>query len=479
MSSESGPGAGIGNAGGGAVLLALLLVLGVVPGSALAAWWWPTQGEWTEQQQMTHRASWLGSATAVNGDTLVTSTQLTQSGDHARTDSGTGGDWAYVFERGPMGTWEQTAKLVPSDAREGDTFAYSLALDEDAGVLVAGNPAAERIYVFERASDGQWVETAILEPPADADGIEGLFGLDVAVSGDTAIAAWYPHSYTYTRDEGGWSMDETLPGGYSLAMEGHTLVASRFQISTGSNEVSIYTNEDDRWEEITRIDPGRGDRLACDVDIDREQRTVVLGSCIDNRVYGLHPESAAPLPDGYELPADAGVVGSALVYELADGEWEQAADLPNPDPTPGNGDLFGYSVAADGDRVVVGAPWENDNGAKDGAGGAYIYTKTGQGWLLESKLRNHDNGPYGGGDLFGYSVDISRHTVAAGAPTDDQRRDGTPYPVNDDGDVPPCVRVGETTVVDGCDNGEEAGSVYLFEPVTEAAPVAIGGPGER
>ena len=44
-------------------------------------------------------------------------------------------------------------------------------------------------------------------------------------------------------------------------------------------------------------------------------------------------------------------------------------------------DQFGYSVALDGDTVVVGANWD-DGPSDSGAGAAYVFKKSGGFWAM-------------------------------------------------------------------------------------------------
>ncbi|MCP4713285.1 MAG: hypothetical protein GY869_32040, partial [Planctomycetes bacterium] len=74
-------------------------------------------------------------------------------------------------------------------------------------------------------------------------------------------------------------------------------------------------------------------------------------------------------------------------------------------------DYFGYSVAVSGDKVVVGAYNDDDNGSNSGS--AYIYE--GASWT-ETKLTAGDGAL---GDYFGYSVAVSGDKVVVGAYNDD------------------------------------------------------------
>ena len=74
-------------------------------------------------------------------------------------------------------------------------------------------------------------------------------------------------------------------------------------------------------------------------------------------------------------------------------------------------DRFGYSVAIDGDTVVVGAIDNDDGGSESGA--AYVFRTT-DGWdtHIELKLMAADAAA---NDNFGYSVAINGNTVVVGA----------------------------------------------------------------
>jgi hypothetical protein len=107
--------------------------------------------------------------------------------------------------------------------------------------------------------------------------------------------------------------------------------------------------------------------------------------------------------------------GAAYIFEKQeDGVWRQHAKL-----TPPSGqalDLFGASVAIDGERVVVGA---FRNGSYE-AGTAYVYVKQGEDWVLEGTLSASDPQQYA---HFGISVTISGETVVVGADADDELGD--------------------------------------------------------
>lgn len=83
-------------------------------------------------------------------------------------------------------------------------------------------------------------------------------------------------------------------------------------------------------------------------------------------------------------------------------------------------DWFGYSVAISGDTAVVGAYGDDDAGIDSGS--AYIFVRTGSGWTQQAKLVPSDPQAY---LQFGYSVAIDGDTVVVGAMRSIQ---GPPYP---------------------------------------------------
>ena len=76
-------------------------------------------------------------------------------------------------------------------------------------------------------------------------------------------------------------------------------------------------------------------------------------------------------------------------------------------------DFLGYSVAAIGGTVVVGAHRDDDNGSDSGS--AYVYRFDGSSWI-ETKLLASDGASSHG---FGNSVAVSGDTVVVGAGWDD------------------------------------------------------------
>ncbi|MBC7797184.1 MAG: carboxypeptidase regulatory-like domain-containing protein [Pyrinomonadaceae bacterium] len=101
--------------------------------------------------------------------------------------------------------------------------------------------------------------------------------------------------------------------------------------------------------------------------------------------------------------------GSAYVYVRTGNIWLQQAQLTAADGA--TEDLFGNSVAINGNTIIVGAN-RADIGTNGNQGAAYIFTRSGTTWTQQAKIVAGDGES---GDNFGYSVAISGETVAIGA----------------------------------------------------------------
>jgi hypothetical protein len=101
--------------------------------------------------------------------------------------------------------------------------------------------------------------------------------------------------------------------------------------------------------------------------------------------------------------------GSAYVYVRNGGVWTQQQKLTASDAV--FNDRFGNSVGISGDTIVVGA-WLDDSMS----GSAYVFIRSGGVWTQQQKIRALDAGA---GDLFGSSVSISGDRIVVGAPGND------------------------------------------------------------
>jgi len=312
----------------------------------------------------------FGWSAAVAGDTALVG---------APTDEDPNGDQAgsaYVFERAGDG-WDQAAKLAPDDGDSGDLFGVAVALEEGTALVGARrdeDPAgAGSAYVFEPTDDG-WAQQAKLVPEAIT--VQARFGWSVALSGETALVG-------APRESGA---------------------------SDNAGSVYVFERGDGTWEEQTALTPGEasgGDLFGTAVDAAGETALVGAAGTSD--------------PNGDQS-------GVAYVFERSDGGWAQAARLV---PDDGDeGDLFGSTLAFDGETVLVSAVGDEDPNGEE-SGSAYVFER-GDGWAQATKLAPDDGTE---GDEFGWSAAVAGETALVGA-----RRNDDP-------------------------NGEDGGAVYRYEAV--------------
>ena len=110
---------------------------------------------------------------------------------------------------------------------------------------------------------------------------------------------------------------------------------------------------------------------------------------------------------------DVGAVnnqGIAYVYKKSGNTWTEIQQLTASDGIANDG--FGYSVAIDGDTIVVTARGV-DVGAQSNAGAVYVFTRDGDTWTQQGSRFTTDT-PIGGRN-FGISCDISGDTIVVGA----------------------------------------------------------------
>ncbi|MEO5914979.1 MAG: FG-GAP repeat protein [Luteolibacter sp.] len=252
------------------------------------------------------------------------------------------------------------ATLVASDATEGDQFGYSLSISGDVAVIGAPYDDGAGVdsgsaYVFVRDGD-TWTQQQKLIAGDSAAGDQ--FASSVAISGDTLVV-------------GAWGTDDA--GG-------------------NSGSAYVFVHEGNSWiqkQKLTASDGSADDFFGESVAI--SDNTIVVGAVYDSAV--------------------AAQSGSAYVFVRNGASWTQQQKLTAFDGA--EGDWFGYSVAIDGETIVVGVYSDDDAGAESGA--AYVFVRAGTVWSTQQKLSASDAEA---DDWFGYSVAISGETVVIGAPFD-------------------------------------------------------------
>ncbi len=247
--------------------------------------------------------------------------------------------------------------------------------------------------------------------------------------------------------------------------------ALTIEVSAGSDASAEYELTVQRGAQHAYVkagNTGTGDHFGAAVAISGE--TLVIG---------------APGEDGPE-PADDSREdsGAAYVFVREGGGWVEqdqvAAD------TPGEGDAFGHAVAISGDTLVIGAPFEGSASSPvPDAGAAYVFVRDGSGWMQQAHLKADNADSY---DMFGQSVAIDGDTVVVGAPYERSSETGVSGIGDDDsvegrGAAYVFVRAGTEWSQQAYLKPSNAGAEHLFGNAVavdaEGGTIAVGAPGDR
>jgi len=250
-------------------------------------------------------------------------------------------------------------KLIASIGAPSDLFGFSVGMDQDTIVVgVMKQPDfTGSAYIFDR-SGSTWTEQDILTAIPSLSG--DWFGSSLAVSGDTLAVSTPVNA----------------------------------EAASSSGIVYIYIRADSTWrlqEKLTDGDAIQDDQYGCLVAMS-EDDTLVVGAYHDNHNGAT----------GYYS-------GSAYVYIRTGTTWTFQAKLVASDAAHYH--YFGISVAISGDTIVVGAR-AHHLFPDDKFRHAYIFIRTGSTWTEQFILSASDGVE---GDLFGRSVAIDGDTVVVGS----------------------------------------------------------------
>ena len=345
--------------------------------------------------------------------------------------------------------WDLVSHFQTPDPPQRDQYGHAVAIDGDYAVVsayeqggkkvVAGGPLGEGpglVYVYQRVKE--WVETTKLK----GEGIQNndRFGYSVDISGTTLIAGTPFHDeekgavYVYERDGAKWKQQAKLQAddggvknrfGWDCAVSENTIVVGAPLAAAPdrlSGAVYVFKRQGDAWAQVAKITPDDGDGgdgFGASVDVSKSR--IIAGANKD------------------ENEAKKRGSGSAYIFSGVGDVYTQEAKLTADKPQEGAG--FGFSVALDVNRALVGAPATNTK-ANDNSGAAYAFLKVGVDWVLQARVIP-EQGPaevgLAGGDNMGSAVAIDgefgrkQNLAAIGVQWDNQ------------------------------EGGADAGSVYIFD----------------
>ena len=328
-------------------------------------------------------------------------------------------DHASVINSGAVYRFNQTGefqqKLIQPNAQRGDQFGFAIDVDglqvvaSGVGIDSTGNNSG-RVVEFGVEND-VWVLSDVFDVAGfsrsghavaiDAgnlivgvptgDGVETFH----RVSGSQEITFDYTIHQAALQIQGeaadsfGWSVASTE----NWAVVGAPTAVTRSSIQGGS--VWVFQRSGDEWNFHSQLTPSsvaHGDHFGSSLAI--EGNLLVVGSRL----------------------ADAGNTdaGAAYVFELNGDQWQWTDRLFATGIN--QGDQFGYSVATDGQRIVVGAIYD-EVGTVVNSGTATVFEKTGNEWgATETLIADAPQQ----GRRFGHDVSLSQNWLAVSSPTADQ-----------------------------------------------------------
>lgn len=296
---------------------------------------------------------------------------------------------AYIFKRSTNNEWVEIQKIVANDRKEDDHYGGSVAISDNYAFVGSSGQDfdsqssnkmtfAGAVYVYKRHANGQWIQQQKLVP-ADRER-NASFGNSITISDKYLII--------------GAANESTDP--------------SNTQSFPSSGAVYIYEKDSNgNWYETQKL-------IASD-----RATSAYFGHCMS--ISGDRIAVGA-----YWAKTDANnenslkTAGAVYIYDKnAEGYWEETQKIVPNDRA--KYDFFGFSVAIDGDNLLVGSyrKWKNGDGI---VGAAYLYKLDDNGnWIETQKLEASDGGKL---DSFGRTVALNGNIAIVGASGDYDDKNG-------------------------------------------------------
>ena len=296
----------------------------------------------------------------------------------------------------------ESVTLQADDAASGDEFGHSVAFAPGAsGVVISAHEAGStRGAAYLIRSSGQ----VLLEPPALAVG--DSFGECVAIGsgyvvvgapGDDDAGANAGIAYVFDAATGDYLRDLVATDATALAQLGTSAAIEQGFVVVGAPRTSIDGVERGA---VYLFDLSTGDEV--------RKITAPSGANFDNFGIDVAVVDEIVVVGASGASGAGGNSGLVYLFEASTGALLDTVDAPDASVA----DNFGYAVAVDGDLIAIGA-WADDDGAS-GAGSAYVYRiSTGE---FVNKLLPDDPEEMG---RFGWDVAIAGERVLVGAKWND------------------------------------------------------------
>jgi hypothetical protein len=228
---------------------------------------------------------------------------------------------AFVLHKDSQGVWQFETLTKPAGLVTGDSFGNAVAGDGKELIVgasfktVGGQASAGTAYVFFRTPLGDWQVSGQLAYPNPV--VNDRSGYSVAISGEWAAIG---------------AIGRTVPNAAQ---------------DTGAVQMFVYLGGSGwiPWQELTGSSADTNDAFGNSIAL---QNKHLLVGALDDDSHGGTPD-----------------IGSAYFFLRTDGFpvplWNETGKFMN--ALPQELDLFGYDVALSGSDAVVGAPFDDTDGA--------------------------------------------------------------------------------------------------------------------
>lgn len=327
---------------------------------------------WTQQQKIYAPLKAIGDRFGI-GMSMNAAGDYALIASYARDDKGTDTGVVFGFSRS-INTWTHKHTLYPNVSEVDEGFGVSIALNAVGDFALIGGHK-ETVYVFTRIGD-TWTQRNKLYSTTSEAG--ETFGRGVSLTADAKLAAiGAPHNTVNGLKTGSV---------YILTNQGETLVSEAYeglmyQTKFQPNDLTTYS------------------LFGASIALNRSGNRLVIGSSTEST----------------EITA-----GAAYIYDRFGDTWIQSAEI---EPSDGvSGDVFGRSVAFNGDGTVLLVGSRDNSEKANDAGAVYMFALENGSWVQKHKFFAND---FSATAAFGSSCALnSQGNIAIiGSFTDDSRGD--------------------------------------------------------
>lgn len=227
-------------------------------------------------------------------------------------------------------------------------------------------------------------------------------------------------AYIYEQSDGSWSLMAKIRSNDSIINENFgaaVAISNNFAIigdpdEAGHGTAYIFEKNGNAWNQIAKVEaiaPTFNDKFGDDVEIDGDW--IFVGA----------PKEEENASETDNVPW----AGSVFIYKYDGNDWNFNHKMVPSDRLDAEAanQQFGYSLAADGGKLIIGA-YQRFDGTNSNVGVVYFFEEIGGIWTENIMLRPSDGEV---GDFFGWDVDLKGSTAVVGSLNHDYDLSGSDF----------------------------------------------------